>query len=47
MYVSALISFSGLLSFVEMCTSGMVCGKGINLVPLICSDVKLAFIMFL
>ena len=46
-YVSAFISFLGLHTFVEMCTSGMVSSEGINLVPLFCYDVKLAFLLFL
>ena len=45
--ISTLISFLRLCSFVEMCVSGMVNGKGIYLVSLFCSSVKLAFIMFL
>ena len=46
-HVSTFISFSGLHSFIEMCASGIINGKGIYLVSLFCSSVKLAFIMFL
>ena len=41
------ISLSGLYSFIEICASGMIDGGGMYLMPLFCSSVKLAFIMFL
>ena len=46
-HVSTFISFSRLHSFIEMCASGMINGRGMYLVSLLCSSVKLAFIMFL
>ena len=46
-HVSTFISFSGLHSFIKMCASGMINGKGVYLVSLFCSTTKLAFIMFL
>ena len=46
-HISTFIFFSGLHSFIEMCASGMINGKGMYLVYLFCSSVKLAFIMFL
>ena len=46
-HVSIFMSFSGLHSFIEICVSGITSGGGMYLVSLFCSDVKLAFIMFL
>ena len=46
-YVSVFISFFGLHSLIEICTSGIVSGGGICLLSLFCSIVKLTFIMFL
>ena len=46
-HVSIFISFSGLHSFIEICTSGITNGGGMYLVSLFCSNVKLAFIMYL
>ena len=46
-HVSTFISFSGLHSFIKTCASGMINGRGMYLVSLFCSIVKLAFIMFL
>ena len=46
-YVSILISYLGLHSFVKRYASEMINGKGIYLVSLFWSNVKLAFIMFL
>ena len=45
--VSILISFLELHSFVEICTSGMINGKGTYLMSLFCFGVKFAFIMLL
>ena len=46
-HVSTFISFSRLHSFIEMCTSGMINGRGMYLVSLFFFSVKLAFIMIL
>ena len=46
-HVSTFISFSGLHSFIEISTNGMINGGGMSLVSLFCASVKLAFIMFL
>ena len=46
-YVSTFIFFWGLHSFIEMYASGMIYGRGMYLISLFCSSVKLAFIMFM
>ena len=46
-HVSIFMSFSGLHSFIEICVSGITNGRGMYLISLFCSDVKLAFIIFL
>ena len=46
-HVSTFISFLRLHSFLKMYASGMINGGGMYLVSLLCSSVKLAFIIFL
>ena len=46
-HVSIFMSFSGLHSFIEICASGITSDGGMYLVSLFCSNVKLAFIVFL
>ena len=43
--VSTFISLLGLHSFIKMCASGMINGRGMYLVSLFCSGVKLALII--
>ena len=42
-----LISFLGLHSLIEMCICGIISGRGIYLVSLICFNIKFALIMFM
>ena len=46
-HISIFISFSGLHSLIEICTSGIVSDRGMCLLSLFFSIVKLAFIIFL
>ena len=46
-FLTVIISFSGLHSMVEIEVSGSLVGGGINLVSLVCARLKCVFTMFL